>query len=124
MTGFQLFWVDRDGCHMWGRKCSLLLEHLISLPLGVHDFAHSLYIHYRIWMFSDLNLVKLDVFRFKSDLSQVGCLYFNIQFISPAFRQLYTPPLECKYHLPIPSIRIGSPLPLHAQILGSGGLQI
>ena len=38
----------RDGCHMWGRKCSLFLEHLISLPLGVHDFTHSLHIHYRI----------------------------------------------------------------------------
>ena len=23
-----------DGCHMWGRKCSLLPEHLISLPSG------------------------------------------------------------------------------------------
>ena len=23
MTGFQLFYVNRDGCHMWGRKCSL-----------------------------------------------------------------------------------------------------
>ena len=22
MTGFQLFWVNRDGCHMWDRKCS------------------------------------------------------------------------------------------------------
>ena len=22
-TGFQLLWVNRDGCHMWGRKCSL-----------------------------------------------------------------------------------------------------
>ena len=39
MTGFQLFGVNRDGCHMWGRKCSLFPEHLISLPLGVHDFT-------------------------------------------------------------------------------------
>ena len=29
---------------MWGGKYSLLLEHLTSLPLGVHDFTHSLYI--------------------------------------------------------------------------------
>ena len=34
MTGFQLFLVNRDGCHMWGRKCSLFPEHLVSLPLG------------------------------------------------------------------------------------------
>ena len=34
MTGFQLICVNRDGCHMWGRKCSLFPEHLISLPLG------------------------------------------------------------------------------------------
>ena len=34
MTGFQLFSVNRYGCHMWDRKCSLFLEHIISLPLG------------------------------------------------------------------------------------------
>ena len=34
MTGFQLFWVNRDGCHIWGRKCSLFLKHFIPLPLG------------------------------------------------------------------------------------------
>ena len=34
MTGFQLFWVNRHGCQMWDRKCSLFPEHLISLPLG------------------------------------------------------------------------------------------
>ena len=28
----HLFFVNRDGCHMWGRKCSLFPEHLISLP--------------------------------------------------------------------------------------------
>ena len=33
MTGCQLF-VNHDGCHMWGRKCSLFPEHLISLHLG------------------------------------------------------------------------------------------
>ena len=27
-------WVNRDGCHMWGRKCSLFPEHLISLHFG------------------------------------------------------------------------------------------
>ena len=26
--------VNRDGCLMWGRKCSHFPEHLISLPLG------------------------------------------------------------------------------------------
>ena len=34
MTGFQLFGENRDGCHMWGRKCSLFPEHIISLPFG------------------------------------------------------------------------------------------
>ena len=40
MTGFQLLWVNRDGCHMWGRKCSLFPEHLISLPVG-NSWFHS-----------------------------------------------------------------------------------
>ena len=37
MTCFQLFGVIRDGCHMWGRICSLFPEHLIllHLPLGI-----------------------------------------------------------------------------------------
>ena len=34
VTGFQLLGVNRDGCHIWGKKCSLFPEHLISLPLG------------------------------------------------------------------------------------------
>ena len=41
MTGFPLLVVNRDGCYMWGRKCSLFPEHLISLPLGsswLHPF--------------------------------------------------------------------------------------
>ena len=28
--GFQLYVLNRDGCHMWVRKCSLFPEHLIS----------------------------------------------------------------------------------------------
>ena len=32
-TGFQLFCVNSDGCHMWDKKCSLFPGHLISLPL-------------------------------------------------------------------------------------------
>ena len=40
MTGFQLLCVNHDGCHMWGRKCSLFQVHMI------HN--HSLYIHYII----------------------------------------------------------------------------
>ena len=35
MTGFQLFC---DGCHMWGRKCSLFPEHMIPLLLGSSCF--------------------------------------------------------------------------------------
>ena len=40
--------VNRDGCQMWGRKCSLFPEHLTSLPLGSSWFTHSLYMHYII----------------------------------------------------------------------------
>ena len=46
---FPVNLVNRDGCHMWSRKCSLFPEHLISLPLGsswFHPFIN--YIHYRI----------------------------------------------------------------------------
>ena len=53
LTGLQLFWVNRDGCHMWDRKCSLFLEHSLW---GVHDFTHSLYIYivyYWICQFKD-----------------------------------------------------------------------
>ena len=31
---FPVIVANRDGCHMWGRKCSLFPEHLILLPLG------------------------------------------------------------------------------------------
>ena len=31
MTGFQLFCVNCDGCHMWGRKCSLFPEHSFTV---------------------------------------------------------------------------------------------
>ena len=40
LTGFQLFCVNRHGCHMWGSK--------LVLTRGVHDFTHSLYAHYII----------------------------------------------------------------------------
>ena len=30
--------LNRDECHMWGRKCSLFLDHLISLYLYIHFF--------------------------------------------------------------------------------------
>ena len=45
MTGFRLFGINRDGCHMWGKKCSLVPEHLISL-----------YIHYILLNLSVLGL--------------------------------------------------------------------
>ena len=38
---FQVFCVNRDGCHKWARKCSLFPENQISLPLmgsRVHTF--------------------------------------------------------------------------------------
>ena len=52
MTGFQLFCANRDGCHMWGRKCSLFPEHL----WGCHDFTHSLYADYILLNLSVLGL--------------------------------------------------------------------
>ena len=42
MTGFQLFvWLNRDGCHMWGWKCSLFRNTWFHSLWGVHDFTHS-----------------------------------------------------------------------------------
>ena len=46
MTGFQLFLVNREGA-------TYTPETLISLPFGVPDFTHSLYMHYRICQFMD-----------------------------------------------------------------------
>ena len=59
MTGFQLVYVNHGGCHVWGGKFSLFPEHLILLPLGSHDFAHSLYtcMHYTLLNLSVLGLV-------------------------------------------------------------------
>ena len=39
-------------CHMWGRKCSLIPTWFHSV-CGVHDFTHSLYMHYRICQSND-----------------------------------------------------------------------
>ena len=35
INGFQLK-VNRNGCHMWDKKCSLFLKHIISCPF--HSF--------------------------------------------------------------------------------------
>ena len=40
MTGFQLFGVGREGCHMWGGRCSPFPEHMLSLPLGGGAWFH------------------------------------------------------------------------------------
>ena len=50
---FPVICVNRDGCHMWGRKCSLFPEHLIPLPLGIW-----LYIHYIIGQSKDCSLIN------------------------------------------------------------------
>ena len=42
MSGLLLFWVNRDGCHLCGRKCALFWKTI----WGIHDFTHSLYTHY------------------------------------------------------------------------------
>ena len=43
---YTLYWtLNRDGCHMWGMKCSLFPEHLISLPLRSSWF-HSFIINF------------------------------------------------------------------------------
>ena len=34
MTDFQLVWVNRDGCHMFDRKCSLFPQRLIFTASG------------------------------------------------------------------------------------------
>ena len=56
MTSFQLFGLNRDGCHIWGRKCSLYPKHLFLSLWGVRDFTHSLYIHYILLNLSVLGL--------------------------------------------------------------------
>ena len=43
MSGFHLL-VNRDGCHMWDRKCSLILENLILLRLSMISPIHYIYI--------------------------------------------------------------------------------
>ena len=64
MSGFQLCGVNRDGCHMWGNKCSLFPEDLISLPLSpkfnVHDFTHSLYTLYITEFVSFRTILRID----------------------------------------------------------------
>ena len=41
---------------MWSRKCSLFPERLVYSRWGVHDFTHSLYIHYILLNVSVLGL--------------------------------------------------------------------
>ena len=41
MTGFQLLGVNRDGCHMWDRKCSLFPDHLISLSSRISTIHYN-----------------------------------------------------------------------------------
>ena len=51
---FPVIWVNRDGCYMWGRKCSLFQEHQISLPLGsswFYPFIVYIYTCIYYWMF-------------------------------------------------------------------------
>ena len=52
---FPVIFGNRDGCHMWGRKCSLFQEHTISLPLGSSMISpiHHTYIHYWICQSTD-----------------------------------------------------------------------
>ena len=48
MTGFQLFWVNRDDCHMQAKNSHPFRNTWFHSVWGVHDFTHSLYIHCRI----------------------------------------------------------------------------
>ena len=47
---FPVIFSNRDGCHMCGRKCSVFLEHLISLPFGEFMISpiHHIYIIYHM----------------------------------------------------------------------------
>ena len=45
LAGFQLLCVNRDGCHMWGRKCLLFSEHMISFPCGEFMILFIYYIY-------------------------------------------------------------------------------
>ena len=43
VEGYDTFYVNRDGYHSWGRKCSLFPKHIYIHSLWkVHDFTHSL----------------------------------------------------------------------------------
>ena len=80
---------------MWGRKCSLCPEHLISLPLGVHDFTHSLYIHY-ITEFVNFRTMFMTL---TNDSGSFAYNHFIIRLsiISCAFRH-HIPASEDIYH--------------------------
>ena len=76
MTGFQLFCVNRDGCHMWGRKCSLFPENLIPLPLG-SSWCHPCIIY------TSQNLSVLGICLWISDW--VVCLHWSGCFVLDIF---------------------------------------
>ena len=58
MTGFQLLSENRNGCHVLGRKCSLVREHLSSLPFGEFMItpAHYIYMYIYIYIYNLLVL--------------------------------------------------------------------
>ena len=58
ITGFQLICLNHDECHMWGRKCPLFLEHLISLPMRSSWFHP--FIIYTVQNLSVLELCVMD----------------------------------------------------------------
>ena len=46
MTGFQLFCVNGDECHMWGRKCSLYGKlHQDFTPFGEFMIPNIYYVY-------------------------------------------------------------------------------
>ena len=66
------FCMNRDGCHICGRKCSLFPEHLISLPLGSSRFHP-----FMIYTLQKLSVLGLHV-----------CLRINDWFVLPGLISL------------------------------------
>ena len=85
MTGSQLLWVNRDRCNLWDKKCSLFLEHLISLPLGIHNFTHTLH---------NLSVVRLCL-RINSSGLFACCLFTWISLTALSWTYLISLRAEC-----------------------------
>ena len=55
----SIFWVNRDGCRMWAGYVHSFLNTWLPPIWRVHDFTHSLYIHYWICQLLDYDVYGL-----------------------------------------------------------------